>query len=69
MVRNQLATAADVIEALGGVSAVATLVGLSYRAVHNWKANGRFAAHTHARLKAALDQIGCDADDSLWGQS
>ena len=69
MVPNQLAVAADVIDALGGVSAVAELTQTSYRAAHNWKARGQFPAKSYALMKRELERLGYAADDSLWGQS
>jgi hypothetical protein len=66
---NQLSRAADVIDALGGVKAVAELTQTTYRAAHNWKARGQFPAKTYALMIAELRARDCDADSSLWGQA
>jgi hypothetical protein len=66
MVANQLANAADVIDALGGVAAVAELTHTSYRAAHNWKARGLFPPKTHLVMTQALHAQGISAAASLW---
>ncbi len=63
---NQLANAADVIDALGGVGAVAELTQTSYRAAHNWKQRGSFPARTHFVMTMALRAKGLSASASLW---
>ncbi len=68
MVANQpLSMAADVIDALGGVSAVAELTQTSYRAAHNWKQRGQFPAKVHLVMVNALHLKGIYAAPSLWG--
>jgi hypothetical protein len=62
----ELDSAADVIDALGGVRAVADLTGSTYRAVHNWKQNGRFPAKTFLVLDAALLERKARARADLW---
>ena len=66
MVVNQLASAADVIDALGGVGAVARLTRTTYRAAHNWKAQGSFPAKTHVVMLDSLNALGLSASPSLW---
>ncbi len=67
MVANQLTKAADVIDALGGVAAVADLTETSYRAAHNWKARNRFPAKLHLVMDNKLAAKGLYASASLWG--
>ena len=66
---NTLNTTDDVIDALGGTSAVARLLGVSPPVVHNWRGRvrGRFPAETYVVLTAALKDIGTSAPDRLWG--
>jgi len=65
---GKLDSAGEVMEALGGVDAVARLTGVTYRAAHNWKAARKFPARTHAALTAALAERGLSAPQSLWNQ-
>ena len=63
---KQLSTVEEVIEALGGVSSVARLTGVSYTAPFNWKAANVFPPRHYFVLRAALKKRGCSAPESLW---
>lgn len=63
---NELTTTRDVLDALGGISAVAKLLGKRYTAVHNWAAYGAFPASTFVVLTAALKRAGYVASPTLW---
>ena len=56
----------EVIDALGGNSAVARLTSSRPNAVSNWRASGRFPANTYLILKDILAQQGHAAPDRLW---
>lgn len=59
--------ATEVIDALGGIHAVAELTGRKYAAVHNWHASGRFPPNTYVTLTSALAAQGKTAPAALWG--
>ena len=62
-----LATVSDVVDALGGGSAVSRLIeGCSPQRVWNWQSLGYFPPHTYVALQTALKKIECDAPDTLW---
>lgn len=56
----------EVIDALGGMPAVADLTGRKSNVVWNWKDRKAFPANTYTVLKAALRAKGVDAPDALW---
>lgn len=62
-----LATADEVIAALGGRGEVAKLVGVTPTAVSNWNKQGRFASNTYALMIDALNARGRTASPALWG--
>jgi hypothetical protein len=62
-----LQTTQEVIEALGGVSAVAKLTGRTYNAAHNWRSFTTFPANTYVTMTVALAAQGKTAPASLWG--
>lgn len=64
---DELLTASDVIDALGGTSKVARLTGRSMQAVSNWRERGAFPAETFLLLGDALGKAGRTAPASLWG--
>ena len=64
---NELHTATEVIDALGGLNAVASMFNVGYTAAHNWKASGQFPARKYAAMAAALRERGHTAPASLWG--
>jgi hypothetical protein len=57
---------AEIIAALGGTAAVARLTSTTPKAVHNWRAFGRFPANTFLVIKSELLRIGRSAPDHLW---
>lgn len=64
---TELTTTADVIRALGGVTAVAAITGRKYSAAFNWQNFTKFPANTYVAMTAALKAKGCTAPASLWG--
>lgn len=66
---RHLSSTGAVIEALGGLQAVADLTGRGYSAAHNWKATGQFPANTYLLLRKALAAKGFDAPDTLWNMA
>lgn len=62
------ATTSEVIDALGGTSAVAAIGGWRPTRVSNWRAAGRFPSHTYRILSGALDERGL-AVPNLWSFS
>jgi hypothetical protein len=65
---QELHTVKEVVEALGGTTAVKALTGGSYlSAVSNWKRRGTFPASTHYVLTRALSERSLRAPASLWG--
>jgi len=61
-----LRTTSDVIDALGGVAALARMTGVSNPGVYNWRAGRQFPADTYLLIKAELKALGHDAPDHLW---
>ena len=63
-----LKTTRDVIEALGGVRAVADLCGVGYTAAHNWQQQGYFSRATYPLLIRRLAKLKppMTAPPSLW---
>lgn len=64
---THLTTTAEVIRALGGVTAVAAITGRKYSAAFNWQNFTKFPANTYVAMTAALQAKGLTAPDSLWG--
>lgn len=64
---DQLRTTSEVIEALGGIAAVAALTGRKYTAAHNWLGFEKFPSNTYVALTDALAAKGKTAPASLWG--
>lgn len=66
--RRDLKTAEDVIDALGGLPALAKLTGRKDSGVPwNWKAAGRFPPNTFLLMQGALRARGYRAPAELWG--
>lgn len=64
---RHLTTTADVIEALGGIEAVAKSTGRTYTAVSNWRVWNRFPPRTFLLLSDALREKGLTVSVLLWG--
>lgn len=64
---EQINTAREVIEKLGGITEVARLLGLQPSAVGNWYARD-FPPETFVALTSLLNQRGLYAPPSLWKQ-
>jgi hypothetical protein len=64
-----IASTDEAIDALGGNTDVGKIVGVSHKAVSNWRRwnRGRFPAETYLALNAALAKIGRTAEPRLWG--
>lgn len=65
--RPPFSTTTGVIEALGGVTAVAKLCGAKLTAVGNWQKFEHFPARFYALMLDALHSRGLHADARLWG--
>jgi len=61
-----LRTTSEIIDALGGIEAMAELTGTSENGVYNWRAGKQFPADTYRLLNDELKEIGHDAPDHLW---
>lgn len=66
-VMDELSTTVDVIEELGGTSAVASLTGRTYNAAFNWRSFSRFPSNTYIVMSRELQRRGKQAPASLWG--
>lgn len=64
-----LTTAEAVIDALGGLKAVAQLTDRTVQNVWNWKAVGKFPARHFVTMQAALHLRGRAASASLWSMN
>jgi hypothetical protein len=64
---NELVTASQVIDALGGTTKVAKLCDRSPQSVTNWRAANRLPADTFLVISEELVRIGQTAPPSLWG--
>lgn len=62
-----LTTTAEVMDALGGIRAVAALTGRKYTAAANWRRFPTFPSNTYVIMTDALRQVGYQAPHSLWG--
>ena len=62
---RELSTAKAVIDELGGIHAVASIVGAKYRTAWRWIQDG-FPADTYTAIMSVLHERGCTAPDSLW---
>jgi hypothetical protein len=67
MILEILETTGDVMDALGGNSAVETITSSKPSAVSNWRSSNSFPANTYVVMTDALRAIGKSAPDSLWG--
>ena len=62
-----LKTVDDVIDALGGTSAVAKITGRKPQHVSNWRSDKRIPADTYLYLKHRLSMQRMSASSLLWG--
>lgn len=62
-----LQTAREIIEELGGPTAVGRIVGRSVQSIVNWRAKNRLPPDTFLLLSAALQEKQISAPPSLWG--
>lgn len=67
MTVDSLTTAGDVIDALGGTTAVARLTGRKPQHVTNWRASGRLPSPFFLIMTRALEDHGKSAPPHLWG--
>lgn len=65
----ELATASEVMDALGGNVGVAALTGNTPGAVWNWRSFGRFPSKFYLVMTEALAEKGYQAPASLWGMA
>jgi hypothetical protein len=65
---THLTTAGDVIDALGGTGATASLLGIRWpQVVANWRVRGRLPPDRYLVMLAELRARGKTAPPSLWG--
>jgi hypothetical protein len=65
---EHLTSVDDVIDALGGNGAVASMLGLiGSNRVSNWRARGSLPADKFLLMQAELQRRGLRAPPSLWG--
>lgn len=67
MSEEVLQNASEVIDALGGTSAVARLTRRRPQAVSNWRGTNRIPPDTVLVMRAALEEKGLRSDLALWG--
>jgi len=66
MARTNLSTIDKVIDALGGVDAVARMTRRGATAVHNWRADRQFPASLYLKMIKRLHRRGYTAPSALW---
>ncbi len=64
---RELQTTSEVIEALGGPTAIGLITGRSTQAAWNWKQTGRLPADTYLVISKALELKDLAAPIALWG--
>ena len=67
MPKQKVNSVAAVIEALGGRAVCAQLLGVTYQAVHNWRARKHFPPHTFHIMTSLLAAKRLTAPPKLWG--
>lgn len=63
---QELSTTAEVMDVLGGTTAVAALTGRKYDAAWNWKTFKHFPPDTYLVMAGALMAKGYTAPTTLW---
>lgn len=63
---SQVSTVADLVQRLGGVAAVAALLGIKEPAVYNAIARGKVPTTWHLDIQAAMRKRRVSADPSLF---
>lgn len=63
---DNMTTVTDVVEQLGGRTAVAEAIGCKYNAVSNWTVWGRFPMTRYFELKRLAASRGLEIDDALF---
>jgi len=63
---KRLGTAAEVIEALGGVVMVSVLMGRQHPQVSLWKKRNRFPPTLAVKMATLLRDVRCEAPSALW---
>ena len=66
--KTELLTAADIIDALGGLRKVMGLTGAAYNSVCNWKTFNAFPARYYFVMAGALERRDYKAAPELWNQ-
>jgi hypothetical protein len=65
---KKLNNSRDVVAALGGVDAVASLTGRHYKSVSRWQAaKEAFPPTLYVAMQSALVEIGFRGDPAMWG--
>lgn len=67
MSKQELDTASDVVDVLGGSTKAAAMVGRRVQHATNWRAAGRFPPNTFLIFQRELKRRGYYAPPSLWG--
>jgi len=66
MPSSKLSSVSDVIDALGGTKAAASLLDVSHAAVSVWRVNNRLPAHTFTTISRELLSKALSAYLDLW---
>jgi hypothetical protein len=67
MVKTELVSVDEVIDALGGTNSVARQTGNQPSAISNWRRAHRLPAKMYLWFMRELDERGFDAHPRLWG--
>lgn len=67
LIGGMVRTVEELVDALGGTVATATLAGVGKTAVSNWKARGSIPAENFLRLSRALSLLEKEPDPALFG--
>lgn len=69
MTTDELQTASEVVDALGGPAATGRLTGRTPQAACNWKATGKLPAELYLLINKALEREGKRAPAALFGMA